>query len=209
LNGGLRKACQKCHIEIVKLLIEKGADDLNEGLYYACSKGHIEIVNFLIEKGADDLNEGLYNACWGGHIETVKFLIEKGATKCKIHGSNIVKCHSLVNNYKYKELTGKEFNDLTKDLELVRLTNYEESHNGYQFKTGENKDTMEFNPIGGCQPGGIYFIEKDNILRWKEYNNQTMHWSRKVTIPNNARVYIEDNKFKTDIIILGERVKID
>jgi hypothetical protein len=36
-----------------------------------------------------------------------------------------------------------------------------------------------------------------------------MYWSREVTIPDDARVYVKDGKFKTDIIILGKRVKID
>jgi Ankyrin repeat len=58
----------------------------------------IEIVNLLIEKGADDLNLGLYGACLEGHIEIVKLLIEKGAKRCRIHGINIIKCICPIKN---------------------------------------------------------------------------------------------------------------
>jgi Ankyrin repeats (3 copies) len=212
LDGRLFAACSGGHIEIVKFFIETNIniydpDDLDEALYGACVGGHIKIVKLLIEKRANDLDWLLHVACRGSHIEIVKILIEKGATKCGIHGSNIVKCYCPIKNYKYKELNGKKFNNLTKDLELVKLTNYEENHNGYKFKTGENKDTMEFSPIGECKPGGIYFTEKDYVLDWKKYGDKTMYWSRKVIIPDDARVYAEDDKFKSDVIILGERVK--
>ena len=114
-------------------------------------------------------------------------------------------------NYIGKEVTGEKFNQLTKGLQLVKLTNKEEIHNGYKFEDGDNKDTVEFNPIGRCLPGGIYFIDKQEILKWINYgymNERNMIWYRKVSIPNSARVYIEHDKYKSDIIILGPRKKI-
>ena len=45
----------------------------------ACYDGHVEIVEMMIQKGANDWNRGLHSACQGGHIEVVKMMIQKGA----------------------------------------------------------------------------------------------------------------------------------
>lgn len=110
-----------------------------------------------------------------------------------------------------KELNGKKFNEIIKkhNLELVKLTNYKEIHNGFQFQDGENKNNEEFIASGKCKNGGIYFILKEEIQLWLKYGNNIMHWYRNVIIPNDARVFIEDNKFKADIIILDSRNNID
>ena len=81
-KNGLSNACRHGHIDIVKLIIEKGVDadaDCALGLFYACEGGHIDIVKLMIEKGADDWNWGLEGACQCGNIDIIKLLIEKGA----------------------------------------------------------------------------------------------------------------------------------
>ncbi len=79
---GLHGACQGGHIEIVKLMIEKGASQWNWALSYACVGGHMDIVKLMIDLGGDNWNWGLRRACTGGHIDIIKFLIEKGASWC-------------------------------------------------------------------------------------------------------------------------------
>ncbi len=81
-NNGLYNACYGGHESIVKLMIEKGANDWNLGLYGACFDGHESIVKLMIEKGANNWNWGLYNACYSGHKSIVKLMIENGATRC-------------------------------------------------------------------------------------------------------------------------------
>lgn len=113
-------------------------------------------------------------------------------------------------NYK-KEITGNMFNQkYVKDLryKFVKLTTFSENHNGYQFKNGLNIDTIDFNTNMLCTPGGIYFINKIHMIKWLTYNKKVMYWYREVTIPNNARIYIEDCKFKTNMLILGPRKQI-
>ena len=53
-NRGLCRACEGGNMEIVKLMIEKGANAWDRGLIWACDRGHMEIVKLMIEKGATD-----------------------------------------------------------------------------------------------------------------------------------------------------------
>ena len=105
-------------------------------------------------------------------------------------------------------LTGKEFNEKYGDKKFVKLTNESENHNGYQFQTGLNVDTVEFNPKGSCQPGGIYFCELGKLSKWLEYYYQKMVYGRSVSIPEDAEVYEEEDKWKADRLVLGEREEI-
>ncbi|KAL7032252.1 hypothetical protein ACKWTF_007263 [Chironomus riparius] len=78
-------------LEIVKLLIAKGADvnakkqGGHSSLQYAVSKNHKGIVQYLIEKGADinilddRLDTPLHRAASLGRLDIVKILIDKGA----------------------------------------------------------------------------------------------------------------------------------
>jgi len=53
-NYGLVKACQCGNIDLVNLMIEKGADDWNWGLECACRSGKRELADLMIEKGANN-----------------------------------------------------------------------------------------------------------------------------------------------------------
>ena len=89
---GLHGACQGGHLDIVKLMIEKGSNDWEWALLYACIGGHIDMVKLMIEKGAGNWNGGLKYACCGGHMEIVKLMIEKGATQC-------LSCHKSIEEH--------------------------------------------------------------------------------------------------------------
>ena len=81
-NWGLYGACKGGNIKIVHLMISKGADHWNFGLCEACSGGNIEIVYLMMEKGADDWNLGLFGACLGGNIKIADLMMQRGATRC-------------------------------------------------------------------------------------------------------------------------------
>nr|QBK88685.1 MAG: hypothetical protein LCMiAC01_03630 [Mimivirus LCMiAC01] len=115
-----------------------------------------------------------------------------------------------------KVYAGKLFNKLFKDTILVKFTNEAEIHNGFKFEKGLNVDSIPFNPYGSCTPGGIYITEFDNAELWIDYNdnnnnsdNEPMHYCWTVTIPDDAQVYIEEDKLKADQIILSNRIPID
>lgn len=42
-----KKVCQYCDIDMVKLMIDKGANDWVIGLYSACKGGHMDIVKLI------------------------------------------------------------------------------------------------------------------------------------------------------------------
>jgi ankyrin repeat protein len=85
INGLTNYASKNGHTDIVKLLIENGADIHaidDYALIYASENGHTDIVNLLIENGADIHAKDDYALIWAskkGYIEIVKLLIENGA----------------------------------------------------------------------------------------------------------------------------------
>ena len=104
--------------------------------------------------------------------------------------------------------TGKEFNSLCMYAHsLYRITNREEEHNGFKYNTGLNEDTLQFNPTGKCSAGGLYFFDRGQVSECKRYV-KCGYWIRKLEIPNDARVYVENNKYKTNKFILHERIRI-
>lgn len=85
----LIEAASNGHADVVKLLIENGADVNLKGeawygpLHAAAAKGHIEVVKILLENGADvnifHHNKPLHNAAMNGHIEVAEILLAYGA----------------------------------------------------------------------------------------------------------------------------------
>ena len=65
-----------------------------------------------------------------------------------------------------KEITGEEFNKIITDT-FYKFTNSEENHYEYQYKTGLNIDTNEFDISNGeCNKGGLYFTSKKHFIEW-------------------------------------------
>jgi len=100
-----------------------------------------------------------------------------------------------------------EFSELYPTTKFYKITLQRETHNGFLFETGLNIDDVQFNPTGECRPGGIYFTEFNKIPKWIDYRSD-LHWIREVTFDEYSQIYIEKNCFKTDRIILGERMSI-
>jgi hypothetical protein len=106
-------------------------------------------------------------------------------------------------------LSGRDFNELYPNTKFYKLTNQLETHNGFKYTDGLNNDTILFNPYGSCSPGGLYFTEYDKIPLWINYANQSMCYIREVIIPYDARIYIEENKIKTNKFYLSPRKLIE
>ncbi|CAC5385132.1 unnamed protein product [Mytilus coruscus] len=106
----LKLAAQECLTEIVRMLLDKGADYNtceNNGVssvMCACRYGHTEIVGMLLDIGADyntcenNCVSSVIVACRYGHTEIVRMLLDKGAdyNTCenKDKGANYDTCNN-------------------------------------------------------------------------------------------------------------------
>ena len=99
---------------------------------------------------------------------------------------------------KFKVYTGLEFNKLN-NKRLVKLLNKKCFHNNFKYKFGLNIDIIKFNPKGECSSGGLYFIDIDNWKSWIYYGwDYIMYYICDIIIPDDALVYIENKKYKTN-----------
>lgn len=74
------------------------------------------------------------------------------------------------------------------------------THFGMRYTVGVNRDVIPFNPSGECQPGGLYFTTANNLAPWLCYGDHIAI----VGVEDDARVFIEKNKFKADAITIQE-----
>ncbi len=92
-------------------------------------------------------------------------------------------------------LTARQFNELTAlhDYKWVRLTNKDECHHGFQYKTGLNENTKPFKAETDFEDG-LYFCLQEDAYHWAHV---TQHHIRSVVIPESESA--NDN---TDLIVV-------
>ncbi|XP_011496279.1 PREDICTED: ankyrin repeat and KH domain-containing protein 1-like [Ceratosolen solmsi marchali] len=90
-ESALTLACYKGHLEMVKFLLEAGADrehktdEMHTALMEASMDGHVEVARLLLDSGAqvnmptDSFESPLTLAACGGHVDLAMLLIERGA----------------------------------------------------------------------------------------------------------------------------------
>ena len=99
----------------------------------------------------------------------------------------------------HTEYTGAEFNKAYEGTKFYKFLNYNLIHYGVKYELGLNIDPIEFNPTNTCSKGGLYFSEKNKChLHYRHYGFKLAL----IEIPNDARVYVEDSKFKADRLII-------
>ena len=83
-------ACDRSKVEIVKILLEKGAEVNVKDTFYGATplnwslgKGNAENVRMLVEKGANDSADALGFALEGNHLEVAKVVLAKGGIEQK------------------------------------------------------------------------------------------------------------------------------
>jgi hypothetical protein len=76
-NMHIIKACEAGHTDIVRLLLEHGANMTDKAILAAAEKGHLSLVELLYDHGLRS-EAALPAAVAGGNFRIVKFLVEKG-----------------------------------------------------------------------------------------------------------------------------------
>ena len=71
LNWGMAEAAFLGYLDIVRLMLFRGANNYNTGLTSAASGGHIEIVLLMLQQGANNFNEAMARAAHRGHEDIV------------------------------------------------------------------------------------------------------------------------------------------
>lgn len=102
--------------------------------------------------------------------------------------------------------TVDELYEVYPNTKFFRLTNKEELHNGFQYKTGLNEDTEPFNPTSRCSRGGLYFYAEHQVHTYNRHVTNP-HYIREVTFDglNGVQIYDEGDKLKANKFNLGER----
>ena len=85
-DEALSLACENGHLNVVKYLVENGANihvGIERPLRSACREGHLKVVKYLVEHGANirETNDeyALVVAAEEGHLAVVQYLVEQGA----------------------------------------------------------------------------------------------------------------------------------
>lgn len=87
-----------------------------------------------------------------------------------------------------------------------KITNQNEIHHGFKYKTGINTLTEPFSPKteGECVPGGLYFSNKRRLHNWYNYGV----YIRKVRIPTDTQMVKLDEKYRADKIYINRRHRL-
>lgn len=95
-------------------------------------------------------------------------------------------------------LSGREFNCKYPVTEFYKVLNSNSIHYDFQYKHGLNIDTVPFYPKKSCSSGGLYFTELEKLPLWIHLGSHI----GKITIPDDAIVFAEKDKFKADRVEL-------
>ncbi|HEX9760646.1 MAG TPA: ankyrin repeat domain-containing protein [Candidatus Acidoferrales bacterium] len=83
-------ACDRGHVEIVKLLLERGAEVNVQDTFYratplgwAANKGHAEIIKLLLDKGATGIDAVLMSGVSQNRPEIVRLALAKGGVSAQ------------------------------------------------------------------------------------------------------------------------------
>ena len=103
LNSKMHLASQLGEEDLVRLLLEKGADDYNTCMSCAGYWGHVGIVKLMLEKGATNVNLVMINAAHFGRIEILKLMLEHSLEYNEAMKNGLEYNEEMKNNLQYNE----------------------------------------------------------------------------------------------------------
>jgi hypothetical protein len=104
--------------------------------------------------------------------------------------------------YSEMVISGAVFNEIYKDIKIVKLTTESCIHRNFEYIEGLNIDYKSF---GARTKYGLHFCNVDDIYDWVGSYNEPLKYIWDVSIPSDARVVICGNKFKADKINLSNK----
>lgn len=109
--------------------------------------------------------------------------------------------------YLLDEMTGAQFNQLFNGKQFCKLTNEYEKQGQNEFKDGLMEHVSKFQSFSNYYMKTIDFVNLDLFYLFvnNNVNDNIMWYVRKVTIPDDARVKIELNKFYSNKLIFEPR----
>lgn len=131
-------------------------------------------------------------------------------------------CHSGVHNKVHNKIhnkvhygayintvmTGAEFKKIFPNHISCKAvgSNYNNYHDKYIKGPGLVVNDEEFNPSGDCSKGGLYFCDASKIgLYWEIYGRNIAM----LELPDDARIYIQKSKCKTDRFVIQKILNIE
>jgi hypothetical protein len=97
-------------------------------------------------------------------------------------------------------ISGKDFNKL--GIIPCKILKRNLNHYNYQYKLGLNILKEKFKPYGECEGGGLYFCDMKKFYLYNDYGP----FVGILKLPNDAKIYVEEDKFKTDKFIIEKIV---
>lgn len=99
------------------------------------------------------------------------------------------------------ELSGSEFNKIYNGTTFYKFLNNNLIHHGFKYQQGLNIDTKPFKPYRYVTDDGLHFYE-ESAPYFHIYYSRHGERIAFIEIPDDARVYIGTNNFKSDKVII-------
>ena len=156
---------------------------------------------------------GFFNWLFSNKYNDVKKVeyTKKNQIVCKIKNEDEMHVIKTSSNFGGNDISinGSDFNEIYKNINFVKLTNYDCINNKYFFREGLNVDTNKFLTDRAVGEDGLYFCKEDNFIQWIFSNrSKPKYWLWDVIIPDDAKVVIMNNSIKANKIILSNKRKI-
>lgn len=108
----------------------------------------------------------------------------------------------------FTDYYGDNFNKLSGGKKFYRFLPNNLTHHGYKFKLGVNNDIVIDQEGYSCSTGALFFYEESKCRIFLRYYDRSCKLAI-VKIPDNARVFVEENRFMADTFDIEDILDFD